>query len=127
VSQDPPPSDPAAERRNRGRYEVEWAVDCVTEATFLYAAITNISEMGIFVACESPFEVGTQLSLRFQPRPNDEAFLVPGRVQWVNVPKPFGHCRNPGMGIQFIDLSRDARQRIVEIIRTMAYVNDFSN
>ena len=121
------PSDPAPERRFSGRYEVEWAVDCVAADTFLYAAITNISEMGIFVACASPFEVGTQLKLRFQPNPEEEPIILPGRVQWVNRPKPFGHGPNPGMGIQFIDLGLDMRERIVEIIHTIAYVNDYSN
>ena len=38
-----------AERRRSGRFEVTWQVDCETEDTFLYAYITNISEMGIFV------------------------------------------------------------------------------
>jgi len=127
VSREPRPSDPAPERRISGRYEVEWAVDCVAADTFLYAAITNISEMGIFVACASPFEVGTQLSLRFQPTPEAEPLILPGRVQWVNRPKPFGHCPNPGMGIQFIDLGLDMRERIVDIIHTIAYVNDYSN
>src|SRR5690606_26570035 len=86
VSRPSRPSDPAPERRFSGRYEVEWAVDCVASDTFLYAAITNISEMGIFVACASPFEVGTQLKLRFQPNPEEEPIILPGRVQWVNRP-----------------------------------------
>ena len=38
-----PPSSRGAERRSHDRFPVEWAVDCVKEDTFLYAAITNIS------------------------------------------------------------------------------------
>lgn len=102
-------------------------MDCVKDDTFLYAAITNISEMGIFVACASPFEVGTLLSMRFQPGQGGDPFVLPGRVQWVNRPKAFGHCPNPGMGVQFIDLGADMRERIVDIIHTIAYVNDYSN
>ena len=60
------PSDPpVSERRIYERVDVEWSVDCETEETFLYASITNISEMGIFVATHDPLEVGTRLTLRF--------------------------------------------------------------
>ncbi len=130
---DPPPASgprseqPASDRRFGDRFAVEWSVDCTTEDTFLYAAITNISEMGIFVACDAPFEVGTAVSLRFQPRPEDPPFVLPGRVQWVNRLKPFGHCRNPGMGVQFVALSPEDRERIVEIVHTIAYVRDYQN
>ena len=38
-----------------------------TEDTFLYACITNISAMGIFVRTDTPLPVGTRLTLRFAP------------------------------------------------------------
>lgn len=113
-------------RRSAERFEIEWSVDCVADETFLYAAITNISELGIFVACSNPFEVGTQVSLRFAP-PRVEPFALPGRVQWVNVSRPLAPCRNPGMGIQFVELSDEDRERLVEVIHTIAYVRDLSN
>ncbi len=55
---DGPPPPPAttwtrADRRSTERVDVLWSVDCETEDTFLYAAITNISEMGIFVRTTS--------------------------------------------------------------------------
>ena len=60
---EPPVSElpPVSERRVYERIDVEWSVDCETEQTFLYASITNISEMGIFVATHEPLEVGTRL------------------------------------------------------------------
>lgn len=55
-------------------------MDCQAEETFLYAEITNVSRLGIFVACERPFEVGTPLTLRFSlPDNADQAFRLPGR------------------------------------------------
>ncbi len=113
-------------RRSHERFPIEWAVDCVADDTFLYAAITNISELGIFVACDTPFEVGTLVSLRFAPR-GCAAFVLPGRVQWVNQDRPFAPCRNRGMGIQFVELGGEDRERIVEAIHTIAYVRDLSN
>lgn len=118
-------SEPGSERRSFERHPIEWSVDCVTDDNFLYAAITNISEMGIFVRCTEPFPIGTLLSLRFAPRDGHEPFVLPGRVQWINPERP--SCRNPGMGIAFLDLSGEDRERLVEAIHTIAYVRDPSN
>lgn len=118
----PPPSEDPAEKRSSRRIEVSWAVDCETEDTFLYASITNISEMGIFVRTETPLAIGTYLRLRFAPRGSAEEFAMTGRVQWVNPVKPFGDNINPGMGVMFLGLEPDERERLVEAIRTIAYL-----
>ena len=55
------------ERRSHDRFDVEWAVDCIAEDTFLYASITNISAMGIFVKTTDPLAIGTRLVLAFAP------------------------------------------------------------
>lgn len=116
-------SDPAAmERRRSGRFDVTWQVDCETEDTFLYAYITNISEMGIFVKTEKPLPVGTQLVLRFAPPSAQDTFVLSGIVQWINPVRPFGENLNPGMGIRFQSLQPADRERIVEAVRTIAYV-----
>ncbi|MBI4706055.1 MAG: hypothetical protein HY744_33595, partial [Deltaproteobacteria bacterium] len=50
MSEDDPSSRRARrDRRAAPRFAVEWSVDCETEDTFLYAAITNVSALGIFV------------------------------------------------------------------------------
>jgi len=120
------PAAPESERRASERYTVEWAVDCVAEETFLYAEITNISQMGIFVACKQPLKVGTLFTLRFESEAGS-SFSLPGRVQWVNKSSSVVEGRNPGMGIVFVDLSPEDRERIVEIVHTIAYVRGISN
>jgi type IV pilus assembly protein PilZ len=119
------------DRRSFERREVTWSVDCETEDTFLYAAITNISEMGIFVRTTEPLPVGTELTLRFAPPrpplsagPPPEPFVLRGTVQWINRVQPLGDNPNPGMGVKFIDLRPDDRERLVEAIRTIAYLRD---
>lgn len=119
------PPSPAAESSNRRaseRVDVMWSVDCVAEETFLYASIRNISEMGIFVATREPLPVGTHMTLRFAPPQMQTAFVLQGRVQWVNTVKPLADNPNPGMGVRFVDLTIDERERLVEAIRTIAYV-----
>ena len=117
---DAPASGP--ERRRSGRFDVTWQVDCETEDTFLYAYITNISEMGIFVRTDKPLPVGTHLVLRFAPPSTEATFVLHGVVQWINPVRPLGENLNPGMGIRFSSLKPADRERIVEAVRTIAYV-----
>src|SRR5688572_30022215 len=107
------PTDDVAERRNFDRYEVEWAVDCVASDTFLYASITNISEMGIFVRTTSPLRLNTKMRLTFAP-PGGESFKLEGCVAWVNNVREDGDNPNPGMGIRFVNLKPEERERLVE-------------
>ncbi len=122
-----PDSPPGSERRSSERIEVVWSVDCETEQTFLYASITNISEMGIFVATRDPLEVGTRLTLRFAMPGEQEPFVLLGQVQWVNPIRMLSDNPNPGMGIRFIELTSENRERIISSVRTIAYVRDNTN
>jgi type IV pilus assembly protein PilZ len=118
---------PLSERRSAERIDVILAVDCETDDTFLYANITNISELGIFVRTNEPLEIGTRLTLKFQPPGAREPFVLSGQVQWVNQVRVLSDNPNPGMGIRFIDLTRELRQRIIDAVRTIAYVHGASN
>jgi type IV pilus assembly protein PilZ len=111
------------ERRSYDRFDVEWAVDCIAEDTFLYAAITNISAMGIFVKTTDPLAIGTRLMLTFAP-PGYESFKLEGEIAWINPVRPDGDNPNPGMGVRFINLRPEDRERLVEVIRTIAYVRE---
>lgn len=105
-----------------------WPVDCRTEDTFLYASIRNISELGIFVRTDEPLDVGTRVTLRFTADADDvPSFELSGVVQWVNPLRALSDNPNPGMGIHFDQLTADDRERIVEAIRTIAYVRDGAN
>ncbi len=112
-----------AERRKGDRVDVTWAVDCVADDTFLYASIANISEMGIFVRSTEPLALGTRVSLSFAP-PGHEPFKLTGEVAWINPVRASGDNPNPGMGIRFVDLTPANRERIVEVVRTIAYVRE---
>ena len=118
-----PVRDSAHDRRSHDRYEVQWNVDCVASDTFLYASITNISEMGIFVHTTEPLAVGMRLVMSFSP-PGHEPFKLDGVVAWVNRVRPDGDNPNPGMGVRFVGLGLDDRERLVEVIRTIAYVRE---
>jgi type IV pilus assembly protein PilZ len=130
VSDEPPkPSErpPVSNRRGTDRVEVSWSVDCESRDTFLYASIANISEFGIFVRTQEPLEVGTRLTLTFAPPGSDEQFVLHGQVQWVNAVRMLSDNPNPGMGIRFVDLTTESRGRLIDAVRTIAYVRDNVN
>ena len=121
------------ERRMGERFCVDWQVDCETEDTFLFATITNVSAMGIFVRTQAPLPIGTPLVLKFAPlivsTPTGDGlrhagaadrFELEGTVQWINPDSP--GCPNPGMGIRFGDLQVDDRNRLLQAIRSIAFL-----
>ena len=120
---EPDPMPKRDDRRSHDRFDVEWEVDCVADDTFLFASISNISAMGIFVKTTDPRAIGTRLVLSFEP-PGYEPFKLEGEVAWINPVRPDGDNPNPGMGVRFVRLLPEDRERLVEVIRTIAYVRE---
>lgn len=112
-----------ANRRSHARYEAWIEVDVASGETFLFAYITNISEMGIFVRSDSPLPVGSELDLRFTPE-RGAPFALRGMVVWINPYRPGGENLNPGMGVRFEGLELEQRERLVALVRTVAYLQD---
>lgn len=114
------------ERRSYERFDTSISVDYSSGDTFLFSYIQNISEMGIFIRSDEPLPIGTVLELRFAPD-GQEAIELAGEVTWINPYRPFGDNLNPGMGVRFQDLSPDMRERIVALVRTVAYLRPADN
>ena len=112
-----------AERRRAPRMLVDLEVDYASEENYLFAYITDISATGIFVRTTTPEAPGTQLNLRFSSE-NAGAIEVEGEVIWVNPYRP-GTPDNlhPGMGIRFLSLDNELRDRLLELIRRFAYLS----
>ena len=113
-----------AERRRSPRVLVDLEVDFASEDNYLFAYITDISALGVFVRTNAPEPPGTRLNLRFKPAGEDEAFVLEGEVIWVNPYRP-GKPDNlhPGMGIRFLSLDNELRDRLLELIRRFAYLS----
>jgi type IV pilus assembly protein PilZ len=113
-----------ADRRVHTRVTVDIEVDYKSADNFLFAYITDISAMGIFIRTNAPEPPGTKLNLSFAP-PGGPRLNLEGRVMWVNPFRPGSYDNiNPGMGVQFVDLSAEQREQIVNLVRTFAYLSD---
>jgi type IV pilus assembly protein PilZ len=111
------------ERREHQRFDTSVAVDYASGDTFLFAYLTNISAMGIFIRTEDPLAVGTRLRLRFHVDESDPLVLE-GEVAWINPVRTKGENINPGMGVRFIQLTPERREQVVALVRTVAYLRD---
>jgi uncharacterized protein (TIGR02266 family) len=119
----PEPGDTDTERRCAPRVLVDLEVDCASEDNYLFAYITDISTTGIFVRTTTPEEAGTHLHLRFATA-GASRLEIEGEVIWVNPYRP-GTPDNlhPGMGIRFLHLDSESRDRLFELIRRVAYLS----
>ena len=113
-----------SDRRAAPRVLVDLEVDYASEDNYLFAYITDISETGIFVRTTTPEKPGTLLNLRFRPDDASPQIEVEGEVIWVNPYRP-GSADNlhPGMGIRFVALDEDLRDRLLELVRRFAYLS----
>jgi type IV pilus assembly protein PilZ len=112
------------DRRQHERVLVDWTVDYGAKDTFLFAYISDISAMGIFVRTPRPEPPGTRLNLRFTP-PGGTLLELEGQVTWINPPRPGDDAhRQSGMGIQFVDLTATQREQLMKLVRTFAYLDD---
>lgn len=116
-------ADDDSDRREHDRFDTRLEVDYRSGENFLFSYIQNISEMGIFVRSDEPLPVGTELDLRFHPE-GEEPVELRGQVAWVNPVKLGGDNINPGMGVRFLGLTPELRERLVALVRTIAYLQD---
>jgi type IV pilus assembly protein PilZ len=121
-----------ANRRAEARHPTHLEVDCSSGDTFLYAYITDISSMGIFIRTDTPLPVGTVLELGFTPpalkgrdgQPLEhppQRLELTGEVMW-NTTGQEG-ADKPGMGVRFHHTSPRTRARLLEIVRAIAYLD----
>lgn len=122
---DPTDSNGGPNRRRARRHPVHIEVDYAADSTFLYAYITDISSMGIFIRTDTPSEPGTTLRLRFTPPAADgerpHPLEIDGEVKWKT--RAPGASGEPGMGVEFKIRSEKTRQRLLELVRAIAYLS----
>ncbi len=110
-----------ADRRVHARYDTELSVDYASDENFLFSYITNISKMGIFIRTDDQPAKGTRLRMRFG-LPDGETLKLEGEVVWVNRLRADGDNLNPGVGVRFLNLTPAQREKVVDLVRTIAYL-----
>ncbi|WAS96096.1 TIGR02266 family protein [Nannocystis punicea] len=119
-------ADSPANRRAEPRLPVHFEVDCTSGDTFLFAHITDISSMGIFISTDKPLPVGTVLQLGFTPRAGagegaPQRLELTGEVVWNTTGQVAPD--KPGMGVRFHHAAPKTRSRLLEFVRAIAYLD----
>lgn len=110
---DQTPPRPGPDRRTQRRVKVDCDVDMETESNFFSGFAWDISTGGLFVVSFDPLEVGDQVDVRFRlaDGPQIAATAV---VRWLRESHRLGDL--PGAGLQFVDLSDEARSAILTFV-----------
>ncbi len=113
-----------ADRRMAQRVSVDLDVDYSREENYLVsksASITNLSSLGIFIRTDEPSAIDTVLTLSFQPPNSDAPIQVEGVVAWANkVQGDSPDYDQNGMGIEFINLDEETKNRLVSLVKRIA-------
>lgn len=82
---------------------------------YLFEYSANLSQSGIFIHTADPLNPGTQVQLNFT-LPDAYSIRTRGEVIWVNDEDEV----DPGMGIKFLGLSLQDRERILTALKKIA-------
>ena len=106
----------AEERRRHDRLALKVPVDYSSVDAFFTEFTTNINEGGMFIEMDTPPELGTDVALQFRLPGEEQPLQVEGRVAWISD----GKADSPaGAGVEFKNLSAEAREQINRIVRDL--------
>ena len=111
----------SSDRRFAPRVPTFVEVDYRTEGTFLFTSFgarVATAPLGIFVRTEDPLPQGTQLQLHFAASSPGAAFELLGEVVWTT-----RDAERTGMGVRFFAVEPGELVRLLELVRTIAYVD----
>jgi hypothetical protein len=106
--EDPQSIQPDVERRRGRRISLAAQVHCEALERKEIMETRNVSLAGMFLNAKFPLPIDSDLSLTFQLKPTEPAITCGAKVMFARV--------GVGMGIEFVDLSAEARQLIQNFV-----------
>ena len=108
---------PEPPRRATPRVRMQAAVTIVTASGSFPGFSTNISDGGIFVAMANALPVGTETELHLT-LPDGKELSLRGVVRWARHINDDVPDALPGVGIEFVDVSRESALAIHRVVAT---------
>jgi len=105
------------DRRRSPRLDVVLKVRFETSADFQDALIQNISQTGVYLATDAPFDVGYQFAIEID-LPNDKG-QIKGKCEviWVNEIEAEDYPK--GMGVKLFELEPKDRELLEEYLKEL--------
>lgn len=94
-------------KREHERLPITLTVNYRTDMDFLSASAKDISRGGMFLRTASPLPEGTELNLCFNMPEIPIEFCVTAEIIWAVSADEAGDAGDCGMGLRFINLSKD--------------------
>ncbi len=113
------PASSAAPVPSGPRQELEVNVGATTDSNFYVGFSGEVAEGGVFYATYEVLPPGTPVAM-LVTLPGGFEFRANGTVRFVRDPMDFTMESQPGMGIQFENLSSEARELILRFVRKRA-------
>jgi uncharacterized protein (TIGR02266 family) len=104
------------ERRGSQRQALKIPVDYSSVDSFFSEMATNINEGGMFLATDESAELDQLVKLAFRLPGLTRPIEVEARVAWLS--RGEGGAE-PGIGLQFLELSDEVRETINRLVRTL--------
>lgn len=98
---------------NRTTPRIETNIDILfrESGAFIKSYMLNVSNGGLFLKTENPLPLDSPVTLRMKLPGDTEPMEIQGCVVWSN-PRAKNNSFPSGMGIQFIKISPEYKQRI---------------
>lgn len=111
---------PGKNRRKDTRFNVQIQVDYQTKELFTSNYTMNISKGGLFIQTNDPLPISSEIHLELNLPQSEVTMEVTGRVVWT-----FGMVKGssqiaPGMGIKFINFSRENKKQLEDYIDNLS-------
>ncbi len=108
---------PSKDRRRYKRVFLTTAIDLESDLTRYSGYTRDISEGGVFVVTDRPFQEGDPLDLKLSGK-NGDVLGIRCRVAWVQKQRRNGKMVNTGVGLQFTRIPMRAQAAIARFIET---------
>jgi len=97
------------ERRVMPRVDTSLEIAFRTAGVNRTSYMLNLSSGGLFIKTDQPLSIDAELEMSFQLPDDPEILDIGGKVVWA---KPESHAFPAGMGIQFVNMPAEYRQKI---------------
>jgi type IV pilus assembly protein PilZ len=109
----------AENRRVHPRKPIELKVEYKRLNTFFADYTRNISKGGTFIKTRNPLDVGTRFIFHLHVPTLPDPLELSGRVKWTVVDSDDKLGEEPGMGIEFVYESDEAREHVQHLVEDL--------
>ena len=99
------------DQRKHNRVQVHVAITLQSESNFWTGVTMDMSTGGLFVATYNILPIGTKLDVNIDLAGKSDAIQSRAEVRWIREYRDDNEM-TPGMGIQFLDMSKDDTDRV---------------